>query len=108
MSDTPPEGAARAARYATIPQSLLLNRAQIIGIVGAPGARRALIRHRDGGIETVSRGDRVFGGEVAEVFSDRVRLARPDGPTDLPIADPEGLVRSPRPRPKPPERPKAA
>lgn len=99
MPETP-QDAGLAARLATRPRALPADRTLVIGIFGAAGSRRALIRHPDGTTRTLRRGDRAFGGIVAAVLEDRVRIERPSGRTEVALPDTDTLASSPRPQPR--------
>ncbi|MCO6382441.1 MAG: hypothetical protein JXQ91_01270 [Vannielia sp.] len=79
----PKTGAAKAARIATTPDALDLTALALIGVVGSPTARRALLRHRNGRIESVTTGDRAAGGTVLEIGADHVTLALKGRPVTL-------------------------
>ena len=68
---TPPEVIENATVEAHLP------RLAVIGIFGTTEHPQALIRRADGGIERVSVGDRVAGGEVKAIGDTRVLLALP-------------------------------
>lgn len=115
MSGTEESGHAAAARLATLPRALALDGTRLIGTMGAPGARRALVREASGEVRPVSRGDMVAGARIVEVEADALRLhtgariARLElegtgaGPaaSPLPRARPETAAEGPRPRRRP-------
>jgi hypothetical protein len=94
-------GAERAARLATLPRALAVDGTHLIGTMGAPGLRRAIVRDAGGAVRTVARGDMVDGGRVVEVEADALRLHTGDRIARLDLAGTgEGLATSPRPRPR--------
>jgi hypothetical protein len=103
MQDTPDnEGTARTQRLATRPAALPLGAAtQLIGTMGAPGARRALLRAADGAVRTVTRGDIVAGVRVVEVEPEALRLHHGDRESRLQLVAAEPMSVSPRPKPRP-------
>ena len=58
---------ASVARRATVENVLALNRMSLVGVFGAEGARRALIRLPSGRFEKVAVGDRLDGGRVQAI-----------------------------------------
>lgn len=94
-------GGETAARLATLPDRLPLDEPRLIGIVGAPGARRALIREANGSVHTVSTGDTAFGGQIRMIVEDRIRVERPDSTFDVTLVDYGPAFPSPRPRLRP-------
>ena len=74
MTDVP---STRAGDLATQAQRLPMGAPlTLIGVAGAPEARRALLRRRNGRILTVQVGDRTPRGEVKAIGADEVILAR--------------------------------
>ncbi len=95
-------GAERAARLATLPRALALGETRLIGTMGAPGRRRALVREAGGAVRTVARGDMVEGGRVVEVEADALRLHTGDLVARLDLSGTgEAMASSPRPRARP-------
>lgn len=102
MQETPDtEGTARTRRLATLPDALALGEATLIGTMGAPGSRRALLREADGKVRPVARGDMVGGARVVEVDADALRLHHGDRASRLRLVAAEPMSVSPRPRPRP-------
>jgi hypothetical protein len=81
-TDTP------AARLATRPGALDLDRLTVIGVVGTPGAMRALVREPRGRVRTVSAGDRLRPGKVLRVEPGGLVIETRQGPALLPLAAP--------------------
>ncbi|MEE4119229.1 MAG: hypothetical protein V2I65_09460 [Paracoccaceae bacterium] len=95
-------GAARAARLATLPRALALGETRLIGTMGVPGLRRALVREAGGAVRTVERGDMVEGGRIVEVEADALRLHTGDLVARLDLSGTgEAMASSPRPRARP-------
>ena len=67
---------ASVARRATLDNVLALNRLSLVGVFGAEGARRALIRLPSGRFEKVKVGDRLDGGRVRAIEDGRVIYVR--------------------------------
>ncbi|GIX15528.1 MAG: hypothetical protein KatS3mg118_3487 [Paracoccaceae bacterium] len=61
---------------ATEPGVLRLDQMALIGVFGASGSRRALIRLPDGSFRRLARGDRIEGWRVTAIDTDSLRLAR--------------------------------
>jgi len=62
------------ADLATARGALPLNKRTLIGIVGTPDARRALIRHASGEIETLTVGDAIAPGTITAISDDAVMI----------------------------------
>ena len=67
---------ASVARRATVENALRLNRLSLVGVFGAEGARRALVRLPSGRFEKVKVGDRIDGGRVRAIDDGRLIYAR--------------------------------
>jgi hypothetical protein len=67
---------ASVARRATVENVLALNRISLVGVFGAEGARRALVRLPSGRFEKVALGDRLDGGRVQAIQDGRVIYVR--------------------------------
>ncbi|RDC71671.1 hypothetical protein DLJ49_13595 [Rhodovulum sp. 12E13] len=81
-TDTP------AAPLATRPGALDLDRLTVIGVAGAPGAMRALVREPRGRVRTVTAGDRLRPGRVLRVEPRGLVIETRQGPALLPLAAP--------------------
>lgn len=102
MQETPDnEGTARTQRLATVPAALALGEARLIGTMGKPGARRAILLEADGSARVVARGDVVDGARVIDVEADALRLHHGDRESRLRLVEAEAMSVSPRPRPRP-------
>ncbi|WP_420013741.1 hypothetical protein [Tateyamaria sp.] len=75
------------ADLATIRSALRLNKLALIGIVGTPDERRALIRHAGGDIETLSVGGTLGRGTITAISEDAVMINGTRGPTRLMIPE---------------------
>lgn len=93
--------AERPARLATLTRAIPLGETLVIGTVGAPGARRALLRAPSGEIRTVSNGDMVMGGRVVKVDEAGLEVLRAGRLERHDLIQPEQMASSPRPRPDP-------
>ena len=73
-----PELPSRASvtRRATVENALSMRRLTLMGVFGAEGARRALLRLPSGRFEKVKVGDRIDGGRVASIGDGRVIYVR--------------------------------
>ena len=67
---------ASVARRATVENALRLNQLSLVGVFGAEGARRALVRLPSGRFEKVKVGDRIDGGRVRAIDDGRLIYAR--------------------------------
>ena len=67
---------ASVARRATVENALTMNRLSLVGVFGAEGARRALVRLPSGRFEKVKIGDRIDGGRVQAIGDGRLIYAR--------------------------------
>ena len=67
---------ASVARRATVENALRMNRLSLVGVFGAEGARRALVRLPSGRFEKVKVGDRIDGGRVRAIDDGRLIYAR--------------------------------
>ena len=76
QQDTPTADQKKTANTATQPGALDLGTLALIAVTGAPGARRALVRHRNGRIETLRPGDKLGGGAVTEITADSLHYER--------------------------------
>ena len=74
MAEKAKSGAAYAARLATVPDGVKLDELALIGTFGTDDARRAMVRHASGRIETVKPGERVAGSKVVGISSDKIVL----------------------------------
>ncbi|QDC09444.1 hypothetical protein FHY55_09380 [Oceanicola sp. D3] len=70
----PTEGQQEAARIATTRNALDLGALSLIAIIGKPNARRAILRHRSGRVETVALGTQAAGGTVTGIGSRSLTL----------------------------------
>lgn len=75
------------AEMATRKGALPLNKRSLIGIVGSTDARRALIRHAGGKIETVTVGDTLAPGTITAISEDAVMIDGWRGTTRLTIPE---------------------
>ena len=67
---------ASVARRATVENALALNRLSLVGVFGAEGGRRALVRLPSGRFEKVKVGDRIDGGRVQAIADGRLTYVR--------------------------------
>ena len=67
---------ASVARQATMEDAIRLNRLNLVGVYGAPGDRRALVRLPSGRYIKVKVGDRVDGGTVARITDDSLQYKK--------------------------------
>ncbi|MCL4189950.1 MAG: hypothetical protein KJZ85_20315, partial [Rhodobacteraceae bacterium] len=67
---------ASVAQQATLARAIDLRQTNLIGVFGAPNARRALVRLADGRIVEVGVGDRLDGGQVAQIGERQLRYVR--------------------------------
>ena len=67
---------ASVARRATVENALSMRQLTLMGVFGAEGARRALIRLPSGRFEKVKVGDRIDGGQVAAIGDGRLIYVR--------------------------------
>lgn len=71
------------ADAATQRGALPLRRLHLIGVAGAPDARRAMVRTPGGQIKTVQVGDEIRQGRVVAIDEDAVILSGPTGAQTL-------------------------
>jgi len=81
-TDTP------AAPLATVQGALDLGRLAVIGVAGAPGSRRALVRRPGGRVRTVEAGDRLGRNRILRIEPEGVVIDTREGPALLPLATP--------------------
>jgi type IV pilus biogenesis protein PilP len=67
---------ASVARQATVKNQLNLRKVNLIGVTGKSGARKALVRMKNGRVKTVSVGDRLDGGRVKAIDKDALHYTR--------------------------------
>ncbi|TCM85183.1 hypothetical protein [Rhodovulum steppense] len=67
---------ANVARQATVPKAINLRQINLIGVYGASGDRRALVRLANGRYEKVKVGDRLDGGRVAVIGENQLRYVK--------------------------------
>ena len=67
---------ASVARRATVENALAMRQMTLMGVFGAEGARRALVRLPSGRFEKVKVGDRIEGGQVAAIDDGRLIYVR--------------------------------
>ena len=67
---------ASVARRATVENALSMNRLALVGVFGAEGAQRALVRLPSGRFEKVKVGDRIDGGRVRAIGDGRLIYVR--------------------------------
>lgn len=85
MTDTPPSIAADlATQHGVLP----LRKLHLIGVTGAEGARRALLRAPSGQIQTVQVGDTVRTQTIVAIDVDAVILSGRQGAQTLHMPDP--------------------
>ena len=75
-------------REATIPGALYLGQPALIGVFGAPEARRALVRSGRGRITRVEVGDRLLGGRVVRIEQDALVIETNAGLAQLSMPQP--------------------
>lgn len=86
---TPDQTNAATATHATEEDALRLTRVHLIGIAGAEGARRAILRRRSGTVEVVHVGDDTPLGEVVAIDKARVIFAGKAGIRSLQMPGPD-------------------
>jgi Tfp pilus assembly protein PilP len=64
------------ARQATESNALNLGELSLVGVFGAAGSRRALLRLANGRFQTVEVGDRVDGGQVVAISTSQLSYAK--------------------------------
>ncbi len=84
MTATP----ASAGSLATREGALDLGRLAVIGVAGAPGSRRALVRLPGGRVRSVTAGDRLRPGRILRIEPEGVVIDTREGPALLPLAAP--------------------
>lgn len=67
---------ATVAEQATVANAIRLNEVNLIGVYGASGARRALVRMPTGRFLRVEVGDRLDGGQVAAISESELRYVK--------------------------------
>ncbi|TCP43286.1 hypothetical protein [Rhodovulum marinum] len=67
---------ANVARQATVENAINLREVNLIGVYGASGDRRALVRLPSGRYEKVKVGDRIDGGRVAAIGESQLRYVK--------------------------------
>jgi hypothetical protein len=67
---------AEVAREATVKNAIRLGQINLIGVYGTPSDRRALIRLSSGRFVKVKVGDRVDGGQVAQIGDNSLRYVK--------------------------------
>lgn len=78
---------ATTALHATQTEALPLTRVHLIGIAGADGAQRALLRRRNGDVDIVRVGDMTPLGEVVAIDAQTVVLSGAAGTRTLRMPD---------------------
>jgi hypothetical protein len=77
------------ANLATEPSTLKLHKPSLIGIVGTPETRRALVRHANGQIETVTVGDALPPGTIVAISETAVMIQTRSGTITLTMPQPK-------------------
>ncbi len=67
---------ADVAREATVRNAISLSRINLIGVYGSASERRALVRLKNGRFVKVRVGDRLDGGQVAEISGNRLKYIK--------------------------------
>ncbi len=78
-----------AAEAATVSEGLDLGQTALIGVFGAPEARRALVRSSRGRISRVEVGDRLLGGRVLKIEQSALLIETRAGVAQLSLPDAE-------------------